>query len=154
MAISTIKLITDPVEIKQLYDFIRRYPLDYPNYEGWVQQCYEELCSGTKRAFVCSLEGAIIGDIVFQRHKKEPSILEIKNLRVEQKYQRRRIASRLLREVEEFVRSDGGYNRLIVDTHADNLPVIKTFQNSGFVIVGDEALYDSKKEVILAKDLT
>jgi ribosomal protein S18 acetylase RimI-like enzyme len=153
MSISTIKLITDLVEIRQLYGFIRKYPLEYPNYDNWIQQCYEELCLGTKNAFVCKLEGVIIGDLVFQRHKKESKVLEIKNLRVEQQYQRRRVASRLLKNIENFARSNLDYKRIVVDTHANNLPAIQTFQNSGFVIVGNEELYNSRKEVILAKDL-
>ncbi len=154
MAISTIKLITDSTEINQLQDFIKRFPLDYPNYDGWVKQCYEELCSGSKRAFVCKLEGIIIGSLIFQTHKKEPRILEVKNARVEPAYKRRKIMSRLLKEVEEFARDNGGYNRLSVDTHVTNIPVIKTFQNLGFKVVGKEELYDSRKEIILAKDLT
>ncbi len=154
MAISSIKLITDPIEINRLYDFIKRFPLDYPNYDGWVEQCYEELRLGTKRAFICELEGVVIGDLIFQRHKKESSILEIKNLRVESQYRRRKIASRFLRDVEEFARNNGDYKRLIIDTHIDNLPVIKTLEKSGFKVESKERLYGQKEEAILIKDLT
>lgn len=154
MAISTIKLITDPAEIQQLYDFIRRFPLDYPNYDGWVQQCYEELCLGTKKALVCKLEGVIIGNLIFQKHKREPRVLELKNGRVEPQYRRRRIMSRFLKNIEEFARNNGDYNRIIADTHTGNLPVIKTLERAGFRIEAEENLYNQKQEVILIKDLT
>src|SRR3989344_7212594 len=99
MAIGTIELITDPIEIQQLYDFIKSFPLNYPDYDNWLEQCYEELCLGTKKAFVCKLEGIIIGNLIFQRHKREPTILELKNGRVDSQYRRRNIIGRLLREV-------------------------------------------------------
>ena len=51
-----VELIKNPDEIKRLYEFIRRFPLDYPGYESWLEKCFRELNEGYKKAFVCMVD--------------------------------------------------------------------------------------------------
>ena len=80
-----IELVKDAGEIEQLYDFIRKHPLDYPNYLDWVEKCKRELELGYKKAFVCRKKGEIVGNLIFQKHKEDSSVLEMKNGRVDER---------------------------------------------------------------------
>ena len=63
-------LITDPDEIRELYEFIKQKPLDYPDYLLWVEKCYLELQSGYKKGFAYRMNGNIIADFVLHRKSK------------------------------------------------------------------------------------
>ena len=72
-------LLTDPEEITRVYGFVKQFPLDYPNYSLWLEKCRRELELMYKKAFYTSDNSEnIIGSVIFQRHKQERSILEIK----------------------------------------------------------------------------
>ncbi len=147
-----LSLVIDPEEIRKLYEFIRQQPFDYPGYLEWVEKCRRELELGSKQALVVKSQGVIVADLVFQRHKQESHAIEIKNVRVDPYYQRNGLFTQLERQLELQVAQEG-YKRIIVDTHATNLPFILAAQKVGFRKVAEEPLYDTKLEVILAKDL-
>jgi RimJ/RimL family protein N-acetyltransferase len=151
--IQAIKLISDPEEIKRLYEFIQKFPYDYPNYMAWVDKCYRELQLGYKKAFICINDGEIIANLIFQKHKQDPKSLELKNGRVDERYRRRKIFTSLYRAVEHYAH-ENGFLRIIADTHIDNQSVITTLENQGFVIEAKENLYHKDKlEVILSKKI-
>jgi len=142
-------------EIRQIYEFIKKFPEDYPSYFDWVEQCFEELDSGYKKAFFCESEynGNIIGNLIFQKHKQDPTILEMKNGRIEPKYRRKKIFTDMYYELERYAR-DEGFKRIIGDCHESNISVIKTLESLGFTPDSIETIYDSKtKEIIFKKDL-
>ncbi|HLC72540.1 MAG TPA: GNAT family N-acetyltransferase [Candidatus Nanoarchaeia archaeon] len=147
-----IGLVTDMEEIRRLYDFIRAQPFDYPRYLDWVEKCKRELELGIKRALVVKSQGIIVADLVFQAHKQERGVIEIKNVRVNPNYQRRGLFRQLVEQLEEQVMQEG-YRRIVVDTHATNMPFITASQRLGFRRVAEEPLYSDQLEVILVKDL-
>ena len=150
--ITKANLITEPEEIRQLYDFIKACPLDYPNYLTWVDKCFIELEQGYKKAFAYKINDNIVGNIIFQMHKEYPHVLELKNCRVEPEYRRQKIFTELYNLVEKYAR-DYGFKSIICDTHSDNTIMIKTMEALGFKRKGEETLYSPRLETILAKDL-
>ena len=151
--IQQIKLLTHAEELKRLYQFIKKFEEDYPDYPEWVEKCFRELQFDYKKAFVFEINKTIFANLIFQRHKEDSSILELKNSRVEKPYRRRKIFTELLNEVEGYA-IDKGFKRLICDTHEDNLAVINTLKKHGFKVEDKKDLYKRNRlETILIKDL-
>ena len=146
------KLITDIEDINELYDFIRAYPLDYPDYMLWVRKCIDELKLGYKQAFVFRHKGKIVANLVFQQHKQDSSVLELKNGRIADGFKKKKIFSSIMKQLEGYA-FEHGYKRIQADTHADNYEVLKTFEKLGFKIESHENLYSANLETILVKDL-
>lgn len=146
------QLITDPEEIRQLYEFIKRFPYDYPDYLTWVEECFRELQLGYKKAFVYRVNNQIVGNLIFQQHKEDPKVLEMKNGRVEPRYRRKKIFTNLCNAIEKYAR-ENGFKRIIADTHNDNTSIIQTLKKLGFEVETNEPLYSERLETILAKDL-
>lgn len=151
--IEKIDFLSDPKEIQKLYDFIKNYPLDYPDYSVWLEKCKRQLEIGDKKAFYTSKNGSITGSVVFQKDREEDSVLEIKNFRVAEEYSGKGIGSTL----ESMLCSYGKLNRfkrIRADTHYNNFPMIQFLIKRGYNLEGQENLYlPDKPEVILAKDL-
>ena len=151
--IQKIHLVKDEEEINRLYEFIKKFPLNYPNYSSWLEKCKREIELGYKKAFVCEYEGKIVANLIFQPHKEDPYLLELKNSRVEGDYRRRKIFSCMIKGIIKYA-NENKFKKIITDTHSNNEEVIKTLKNLGFVIESHENLYDSKVETVLVKDLT
>lgn len=150
--IHRIQLLTEPEEISRLYEFLKQFPLDYPDYSRWLEKCKRELELGYKKAFYATnSNGRIIGSIIFQPHKQERQILELKNLRVDPSYEQKGAGS-LLESLASLYADENGFKRIQCDAHADN-PVVLFMQKKGYVIEAKESLYTAKKESILVKDL-
>lgn len=147
-----IKLVTDPDEINELYQFIKQYPLDYPNYSEWLKKCKRELELGYKKAFVYELNGKIIANLIFQPHKQDPLLLELKNTRVIEEYRRKKVFSSFLKEMIYYARQNG-FKKIIADAHTDS-EVIKPLQKLGFSIESYENLYGPELETVLGLDLS
>ena len=145
-------LVTEPEEIRKLYEFIKACPLDYPDYLAWVDKCFKELERGYKKAFAYKINDNIVGNIIFQKHKENPHVLEIKNCRVEPEYRRQHIFTELYNLVERYAK-DYGFKKIICDTHSDNTTFIRTMEGMGFKRKREETLYSQRLETILAKDL-
>ena len=148
--INRIELVKDPEQKRKLYEFVMGMPFDYPDYDEWVKKCYRELQLGYKQALVCLLGDEIIGNLIFQQHKEDPLSLELKNSRVNPKHRRKRVFTRLYRNVERYA-IEKGFSRIVGDTHADNNGVIKTSIRLGFHLESTERLYDGRLESILVK---
>ncbi|MFH1065698.1 MAG: GNAT family N-acetyltransferase [Nanoarchaeota archaeon] len=146
------KLIINPDEIKELYEFIKQKPLDYPDYLTWVEKCYRELQSGYKKGFVSGIDGKIIADFVVQQHKQEPDCLEIKNAQVAGGFEGRGIFTAIYSEIEKYAR-ENKFKRIVCDAHATNNAIIAGFLKLGFRVVAHEKLYNSGLEAIMEKEL-
>jgi len=145
-------LLKDPELIQTIYTFVKRFSLDYPDYELWLDKCRRELELGYKNAvYITNSDGIIIGSLIFQKHKKDPLILELKNLRVHPVFEGKKIGTKLVRAVEQFAREQG-FKRIQGDAHSDN-PVIDFMVKMGYFIDAEETLYTNKKESILCKDI-
>ncbi len=151
--IEQIKLLSNPEEVQKLYDFVKQYPLDYKDYSIWLEKCRRQLEIGDKRAFYATNKGSIIGSVIFQRHREEDSVLEVKNFRVSEKHSREGVGSTLELMLCSYGRSNG-FKRIRVDTHHDNFAMIQFLIKRGYFLESEENLYVSvKPEVILAKNL-
>ena len=63
-----IKLLKNSSEILALYEFIKQFPLDYPDYALWLEKCKRQLELGEKKAVYVTENKKIVGEIIFQRH--------------------------------------------------------------------------------------
>lgn len=147
-----IHLLTDIADITKLYNFIRQFPLDYPDYFQWVKKCKRELELDYKQAFYATdLNGEIIGSIIFQPHKKDKYTLEIKNFRVDSKDRQKGIGT-LLEAAVNYYAKEKGLKRIQGDSDPEN-NVVNFLQKIGYKIEAHEALYTAKKEIILVRDI-
>lgn len=113
-----LKFINDFKQIQKLYEFIKSYPLDYPNYPLWLEKCKRQLEINEKLAFYVTSNDRIAGSLVFQRHNKEYSVLELKNLRVLEEFSHQGIASQLEQMVVLYGQRNG-FKRIRCDAHFD-----------------------------------
>ena len=135
--IRKIQLLTNHGEIQKLYEFIRQFPLDYPNYFIWLEKCKDE----------------IIGDIIFQHLRGNQTVLEIKNFRVAEHHQHLGIGSALETMLYPYAKSNG-FKKIQVDTHPTNFEMVQFLIKRGYSIESQEVLYTQNKlEVILSKNL-
>ncbi|MCC7552046.1 GNAT family N-acetyltransferase [Candidatus Micrarchaeota archaeon] len=145
-------LLTDSKTICTIYTFVKRFSLDYPDYELWLDKCRRELELEYKQAvYITNPEGIILGSLIFQKHKEDQSILELKNLRVHPVFEGKKIGSKLIKAVEQLAKEQG-FKRIQGDAHSDN-PVIEFMIKMGYFIDVEETLYTNKKEAILCKDI-
>lgn len=100
--------------------------IQYPDFDEWLHKSFIELKNEQKRAMVALSGNDIAGVALYQRHKKDPRALEIKNLTVRPDMRGRYIASFLLRNVEIEGARDFNSSHIVCDAKADNLP-IQTF---------------------------
>jgi ribosomal protein S18 acetylase RimI-like enzyme len=151
--INEIKLITEPEEIKKLYDFIRQFPLKYPDYFMWLEKCKRQLELGEKNAFYAISEGNVMGNIIFQKLKDDSNVLEIKNFRVSEKNRHLGIGSALETVLYSYAKSND-FKKIQVDTHQDNMEMIQFLIKRGYRIESREFLYaKDMSEIILSKKL-
>lgn len=145
-------LNTNSEEVNRIYDFVRQFPLDYPDYFVWLEKCKRELELGYKKAiYSTNFDGRIIGSAIFQPHKQEKGVLELKNLRVDSSCEQQGIGSLLISSMELYAQ-EKRFKRILVDTHQGNLG-IEFLQKRGYNIEAQESLYTAQKEVILCKDI-
>ena len=93
---------------------------DYPDFYDWAQKAHEELRRDLKRALVGFSHGEIAGVIIYQRHKQNASLLEMKNLTVRPDHQGRYIASFLLRNAEVEGAREFRSRAVVCDAKASN----------------------------------
>lgn len=151
--IEKLKLLTNIKEVQRLYDFIKQYPLDYPNYPAWLEKCKRQLEIGDKKAFYATNKSDIIGSVVFQQHKKESSVIEVKNFRVAKEHSGKGVGSTLELMICSYGKSNN-FKKIRLDTHYDNFPMIQFLIKRGYVLESEEKLYlPNRSEVILSKEL-
>ena len=142
-----------PEQINKICEYIESFDLNYPNYKAWVAKCKSELISNYKKCFFVEKNKKIIGSIIFQPHKKEKNILEIKNFRVSLEHRGKGIGSRLYNEIERYAR-ERGFKIIQIDTHEDNQELIEFLIKKSFKVIERKSLYEKTRvEIILQKNL-
>ncbi len=148
---SLIELASSPKEIMEISKYIKSFDLDYPNYNKWVEKCKKELESNYKKAFYYKKDLDIGGVIIFQPHKKEKSILEMKNFRISSVNEKKGIGSLLYNILEQYAKKQN-FKIIQEDTH--NNKMVNFLLKEGFKIIKKETLYSpSQIETILQKNL-
>ncbi len=117
-----------------------------------MKKCIRELEIGYKKALVYRANGSIRANLIFQRHKQDPDVIEIKNCRVDQNFRRQGIFTSLLRAVGQYAKIHR-FKRITVDTHSDNTSFIEASKKLGFRVEAQEQLYGAGLETILVKEV-
>lgn len=145
--------LVPPEEAVRVYNFIKGKSLDYPGYMDWVEKCRRQLELGEKEALAVSLDGVVLGSIVFQALKRDRLILEVKNFRVSEEHKGIGIGSSLDSSLLTLARLKG-FRRIQIDTHTDNSEMIEFLIKRGYVAQSQENLYDpTKQEIIFVKEV-
>ncbi len=147
-----IKLASSSKEIMEIYQYIKSFNLDYPDYDGWIKKCKKELEYGYKKSYYYKKGLEIGGVIIFQPHKKEKNILEMKNFRVSPANKNGGIGLDLYNSVEQYAKKQN-FKIIQGDTH--NNEMINFLLKKDFKIIEKETLYSpSQIETILQKNLS
>ena len=142
-------------DAKNMISWMRQRPLDYKNFNDWVDKIEHEIFSGYKQAILgfCreNNQPQLVSYLLFQQHKQLP-FLEFKSLRVDEKVQDQYFGSFSLRqgEVEAKKRK---LNGIICDVRENRANVIGMLLRNGFSPIATTSLYESaKKDIIMLKD--
>lgn len=141
----------------ELVDYLRGPRLwipggDYPDFDAWLERAHGELKDERKRALV-AMTNAVVGAIVYQRHRGDPRSLELKNITVRPDERGRLIASFLLRNAEREGVRDYGSRRAVVDTKRRNYPMRQFLFRNGYrpVTVADLYGLSAGEDVVYEK---
>ncbi len=138
-------------ELNQCIDFLYKQDLSYPNYRGWVPKCKAELVDGYKKGIITFFERRIVGDVIYQPHKKNPGFLEVKNLRVHPQIRGRYCPTFMLKQV---VVENPNYDAMIVDAPSEFPNVIAFFESCGFIPILSKPLYDDgAPDIVMIKPI-
>ncbi len=139
-------------DLKDLIDFLAAQDLGYPKYDEWVQRTESELIEGHKNSIIAFSESNLVGNVVYQRHKNLPSILELKNIRIHPELRQRYFAKFMLRQVE--AENEGKYDAIMVDARQDQKEVIRFLGSCNYSQTLTIPLYDSNvPDIIMTKFL-
>lgn len=138
----------EPGNLDAAMQFIASQDLGYPNYGRWTEKTRSELSSGIKRGILAYSNGVVVGDVISQKHKELPNILELKNIRIHPKLRGRNFASFMLRQTELETSSEA----VIVDARADQKDMIDFLTSQGYFPIAAISLYDShNKDMVMVK---
>jgi ribosomal protein S18 acetylase RimI-like enzyme len=149
-----------PARADELVDYLRGPrlwipALDYPDFDRWAEKVHAQLKSQEKRALVALSARAVVGAVIYQRHKAVPSALEIKNITVRPDMRGRFIAGFLLRNAEIEGAADYGVREVIVDAKARNVAIRAYLLRQGYRRRGEQDLYGlgAGQDVVYGKRL-
>lgn len=130
-------------------------PKDYPDEIDWGQKAYDETLSGLKRHMVLFDREEVVGDVVYQRHKQDPHVLEIKRIALQPSARGRYFASVLVQNAEIEGALEFGTTIVRGDSKVDN-PIKHFLRKRGYKKVGQTDLYGlgTGEDIIWEKDLT
>ncbi len=128
---------------------------DYPDFDRWSDKVHAQLKSEEKRALVAISRQAVVGAVIYQRHKTVPTALEIKNITVRPDMRGRFIAGFLLRNAEIEGAADYGVREVLVDAKARNAGIRAYLYRQGYRPCGIEDLYGlgSGDDVVYGKPI-
>lgn len=145
----------------QVADYLRGPRLwvprtDYPDFEEWLQRAHAQLKSEEKRAVLALSGGDIVGAVIYQRHRRDAGVLEIKNVSVRPDARGRHVASFLLRNAEVEGAADFSCLSATADTKAGNFAMRSYLVRNGYSLSGGLDLYglSSGEDAIYTKRLT
>ena len=116
----------------------------YPDYFDWLGKVHVELKAEVKRAMVALDHGQVCGVIIYQEHKNQKGVLELKNLTVRPDLRGRYIASFLLRNTEIEGGDEFGADSVICDAKASNFSIGSFLLKQGYQALGQVDLYKLK----------
>ncbi|MBI2024583.1 MAG: GNAT family N-acetyltransferase [Candidatus Harrisonbacteria bacterium] len=114
---------------------------DYPDFFDWAQKVHTELKKESKRALVAVENKEIVGVTIYQKHKRHPDALEIKNLTVRPDKRGRYIASFLLRNSETEGVREFRSKFILCDAKSKNLSIRYFLTKNHYQISGKDDLY-------------
>ncbi len=130
--------------------------VNYPDYDAWLHKVHGELKSEHKRALVAFTGGVVCGTVIYQRHKTQGDVIEVKNITVRPEEQGRLVASFLMRNTEiEGVRDFPGTTAVVCDAKADNMPMRAFLSRNRYAQVGQADLYGlgAGTDILFRKEL-
>ena len=122
----------------------------------WAQKTHGELKQEKKRAIITLSQNNIIGVVIYQRHKKDKTALEIKNLTVRPDARGRYIASFLLKNAEVEGAREFRPELITCDAKAKNLEIMHFLLRHHYKIFGKCDLYElgSGEDLVYKKRVT
>jgi len=147
----TLKITTlnDEKDLSQLLHFMSQQSQFYPNYKDWVYgKCKSRMESGRYKSIIAFSNNIIIGNAVYDFIDKH--YVELKNFRIDSKYQNRSLGYFLLMQLAN---ETNGAN-IGLDVSVDNFKGVEFFIHNGFKIVDRKNLYSpNQSEYIMKKIL-
>lgn len=142
----TITTVQDEKDLSLLLSFMKDQSQHYPNYDDWIfGKCKNRIESGRYTPIIAISEGLVIGNAVYQI--LDGKNIEIKNFRIDPKYQNRDLGHFLLKQVEtETEKRD-----MHLDVSVDNFEGVEFFIHNNFKIVEKGNLYSSNRSEYLMK---
>ncbi|MEK6945218.1 MAG: hypothetical protein AABW63_00295 [Nanoarchaeota archaeon] len=142
--------IQDENDVARLERFLLSQSLNYPSYEGWVRKAVGEILAGYKQGIIAFSGGYLVGDLIFQPHKELPRMLELKNMRIHPKVQRRYFGSFMLKQAE----AEKEYDGIICDARVSQIHVVNLLKLLDYREVFRGPLYDENEEdIVFVKNL-
>jgi ribosomal protein S18 acetylase RimI-like enzyme len=147
----------DNKNLKQLQRFLEYQDLGYNQYNHWINRiCIPELNAGYKQGYIVNTNNIIIATLIFQTHKELSQTLELKNLRVDNRFRGRDIAHFLLKNAEVFARRMG-YKTIIGDFRANkdySFSILKLLLFSGYKVLFKAGIYkDGCQDYVVGMNL-
>lgn len=105
---------------------------DYPDFDHWLNKVWVQLRAEEKRALLALVGGRVVAAVVYQRHRDDRTVLEVKNISVRPDWRGRLVASFLLRNAEVEGARDFGSRSAVVDAKAGNLGVRAYLLRNGY----------------------
>ncbi len=116
---SRLDEIVDSLRGPRLWTPIRHYP----DYREWVNTVHTDLKKELKRAMIVLNRNKVIGTLIYQKHKKIPKALELKNLSLSPDERGRYLASFLTRNAEIEGQREFKSTMVVCDTKMRNIDV-------------------------------
>ncbi len=146
-----IREIYSNKDLNLLHNFLLYFPISYPNYNKWVNEtCIPEINSGRKNAILAFHEDRLIGDIITQKHEELSNVLEIKNLRIDPRYNGRGLGYFLLKQIEA---ENKDFGMIYGDIRQELQGTIRFFELIRFKKIMTVSLYNNKLDTIVMKEL-
>ncbi len=129
-------------ELSQLTDFLHNQNLNYPYYDDWIQRTEAELDYGWKQAILAFSSRQLVGDLIYQQHKKNSKFLELKNMRVLPELRDRYFARFMLKQAEF---ENQNYDAIVCDAPSEFPEIISFMQSCGYISILSKPLYDNSE---------
>lgn len=142
-------VVSDILEISQMYDDLNDYLASHINYPGWRKGIYPALDDAQKDAaeggqYVAICDGRIVGSIVLNHEAEQPpvngtwgieagdaEVLAVHRLVVHPEFLRHGIATMLLDFADEIAKRQN-IKALRLDVYENNAPAIATYEKCGY----------------------
>ncbi len=133
--------VEDRKNLDKLLKWVRPQGLNYPNWDSWLEKMYYETLSGYKKPWIVETNSVTIGDIIFQDHKENAWLLEIKNIRIHPEARNEGCGYFLEKKVEKVARKNN--QSIICDLKSSQKDVYNFLLLRGYVQLGEKPLYDN-----------